>query len=120
MTTLNNFAKNTRWGHTDHTKSTLHHHPKKLNPTEASLFDILPTVILTDIEIWVYGLNHCDKLKAVVSRITLIYNTILFTITHELWTPTTILGSTSGIMRYYTNEHICAPHWVCAISTTGT
>ena len=63
MTMPCEFSKNTGWGRVDNNQfrrefislqnnthcltSTLHRHPKKLKPTEASLFDILPTVILT-------------------------------------------------------------------------
>ena len=67
--------------------STLHCYPKRLKPTEASLFDLFPTVILTDIEIWVSGLEHRDKFKAVVSRLNYMYNPILFVIPPEPWTP---------------------------------
>ena len=67
--------------------STLHHHWKQLKPTEASLFDILPTEILTDIDIWVSGLKHHDKLKAVVTKMNSLSNPILFVITHEIWAP---------------------------------
>ena len=56
MTTPPNFTKKIRWLHTNHKTSTLHRHTKLLKPTEASLFDILPTVVLTDIDIWVSGL----------------------------------------------------------------
>ena len=103
MTTPHNFAKNTGWGRADKNKfprelfplplnthlrtSTLHCYPKRLKPTEASLFDLFPTVILTDIEIWVSGLEHRDKFKAVVSRLNSMFNPILFVIPPELWTP---------------------------------
>ena len=97
MTKPCKFAKNTRWGHTDHMKITPQRHPKQLNLTEAYLFDLLPTVILTDIEIWVSGLEHCDRFKAIVSRINFMYNPILFAIPHELWTP----YHNFGVYRYY-------------------
>ena len=82
MTTPLYFAKNTGWGRANNKKcpssffaytlnthickNTLHRHPEKLKPTEASLFDLFPAVILTDIEIWVSVLEHCDKFKAVL------------------------------------------------------
>ena len=33
---------------------------KKLNLTNASLFDLLPTDILADVDTCIYGLNYCD------------------------------------------------------------
>ena len=103
MTTPRNFAKNAGWGRADHTKgplelfplplnthrrtSTLNRHMKQPKPTEASLFDLLPIVILVDVEIWVSGLKHRDAFKAVVSRINSMYNPVLFVIPPELWTP---------------------------------
>ena len=87
MTTPRNFAKNTRLGCAKHKTITLHRHTKQLNTTESSLFDIFPKFILTDIEIWVSGLEHRDKFMAVVSRINSMYNPIIYAITHELWTP---------------------------------
>ena len=65
--------------------STLHRHMKQLNPTKASLFDILHTVILMDIEIWLSGLKHCDKFNAVALRINSIYSPVIFVIIQELW-----------------------------------
>ena len=47
MKTARNFAKNTRWVHTDHKTNTLHRHPKQLKLTEKYLFHLLPEVILT-------------------------------------------------------------------------
>ena len=52
-------------------------HPKLLNPTEAYIFNIFPTFVLTGIEIWVSGLEHRDKLKAIVMRINFMYIPIL-------------------------------------------
>ena len=65
MTTPHEFTKNTGWGCADNKKyprelfasplnthlhtSTLHRHPKWLKPNQELLFDLLPTVILTDI-----------------------------------------------------------------------
>ena len=56
MTTARNFAKNIRWGHTDHKTSTLHGYLKQIRSREAYLLDIFPTVIFMDIEIWLSGL----------------------------------------------------------------
>ena len=92
MTTPHNFAKNKRWINTNHKTNTLHRHPKKLKPTEAYLFDLFPTLIFTDIEIWVSGLEHRDKFKTIVSRINFMYNPITFTIPREIWTPYHNLG----------------------------
>ena len=97
------FTKNTGWGrsnnkldprelfasplNTNPRTSTLHWHRKQLKPSQASLFDLLPTVILTDIEIWVSGLERRDNFKPVVSHINTMYNPIIFVISHDLWTP---------------------------------
>ena len=72
--------------------STLHHHWKQLKPTEASLFDILPTVILEDIYIWVSVLKNCDNFKAAVKNMNSFSNPTIFAITHELWAPYHNLG----------------------------
>ena len=57
---------------------------KQIKPSHASLFYLLPTHILTDIEIWVYGLEHCDKFKHVVLCFKTMCNLIIFTIPHNL------------------------------------
>ena len=80
-----NFSKNTRWGHTNHKTSTLHRHMKQLKNVESYLFDLLPTFILTYIDIWVSGLKHRDKLKAVAKNMNYLSNPTLFAIPHELW-----------------------------------
>ena len=64
MTTTHNFAVNKRWGHANQTTSTLHRHPELINTIETCLLNLFPQDILTDIDIWVSGLEHCDKLKA--------------------------------------------------------
>ena len=87
MTTPRNFAITTRWGNTNNNKSTLHYHLKRLNPTETSLFNIFPTDILTDIDIWVSGLEHCDKFKSVVNNMDTMLNPTIFSITPELREP---------------------------------
>ena len=85
MTTPHNFTINTRWGHTYHKTSTLNLDPKLLTPTETSLFDLLPTDILMYIDIWVSGLKHCDKSKAVIKNMNNLCNPTLFVILLELW-----------------------------------
>ena len=97
MTTPCNFAKNKIWGHTDQKTSTLRHHPKLLNPTEEYLFGLLPKFILTNIEIWVSGLKHCDKSKSAVSRFNFMHNPVLSYIPQELWTP----YHNSGVYSWY-------------------
>ena len=87
MTMPRNFAINKILGHTYHNTSTLHRHPKRLKPIETSLFNIFPTVILTDIDIWVSGLEHHDKFKAVIKNMNTLSNPILFDIRPELWAP---------------------------------
>ena len=79
--TPRDFTKNTVWGREINKKdpceffalplkkniltSTLQCHYKEPNTSQASLFYLLPTEILTDIEIWVSGLKHCDKFKLI-------------------------------------------------------
>ena len=141
MTTPRDFTKNTGWGCANNKKcphrffasplnthrrtSTLHRHTERLQPIQASLFDILPTVILTDIEIWVSGLKHRDKFKSGVSRINSMYKPVLFTIPHEAWTP----YHNFGVFRWYNEApykwvHIRIPslQWplVCTTNTTQT
>ena len=103
MPTPREFTKNTGWGRSDSKKhppeffvfplnthqltSNIQHHSKQLNTSQAPLFYLLPTEILTDIEIWVSGLEHCDKFKPFVSRIKTMCNPILLEIPHNLWTP---------------------------------
>ena len=76
-----NYIKETGWVHSDDTPypseifslplnihlrtSTLQRPSKQLNPSHASLFDLLPTDILMHIEIWVSGLEHRDKFNNV-------------------------------------------------------
>ena len=91
MTTPRDFTKNKGWGHAENKKyrrelfvsplnnvfcaSTFQRHPKQLKPSQASLFDLLPTDILMDTEICISGLKYCDKCKAIVSNINYIYIT---------------------------------------------
>ena len=58
MTTTRNFMINTRWGHTNITKSTLHRHKKRHKPTETYLFDLLPQDKLTEIDFLSSGIEH--------------------------------------------------------------
>ena len=111
------FTKNTGWGRANNKKHpreffasplnmhhhtrTLHHNTKRLKPAEESSFDLLPTVILTDIEIWVPGLKHCDKFKAVVSQINSMYNPVLFSITHDLCKP----YHNFGVFQWYNEAY---------------
>ena len=85
MTTTRNFAVKTRWVHVDHMTSTLHHHPKLLNPTETYLLNLLPQDILTDIDIWVSGIKHCDKFNAIIVNMNIMCNPPLLAIPQELW-----------------------------------
>ena len=102
MTTPRDFTKNTGWGRANNKKyphdffasplnknrhtSTLQLHSKQLKPSQASLLDLLPKYILTDIEIWISVLENDDKLKGVVLRIKNVCNPIIFAISHDLWT----------------------------------
>ena len=79
-----NFAKNTRWVCANHKIITLHLHPKLLKPEESYLFDLLPTDILVDIDIWLSVLEHRDKFRSVISHINSMYNPVFFAIPHEL------------------------------------
>ena len=84
MTTIRNFTINTRWGHYYQT-STLNRHMKLLNPTENYLYGLFPQYILTDIDIWISGLEHRDKFKAAITNINPLCNPTLFAIPQELW-----------------------------------
>ena len=53
-----------------------------------------------------FGLEHRDKFKAIFLCINCMYNPVLFAIPNDLWTPTTILESSAGIMRHATNGYI--------------
>ena len=87
MTKPLNFVISTRWGHANHKTSTLHFHPKLLKPTEKYLFNLLPQYILTDIDIWVSGLEHREKFKAVIPNMNTMCSPTLFPITQEIWAP---------------------------------
>ena len=113
MTTPLEFTKNKGWGRVNNKKypresfalplnthlhtSNLHRHSKRLNPSQAPIFDLLPMYIIMVIKIWVSGLEHRDKFKPIVSRINNMCNPILFEITHNLWTP----YHNFGVFRWY-------------------
>ena len=75
-------TEETGWGHADSTSyprelfapplnmhcrtRTLQRPSKQLKPSHASLFDLLTTGILADIEIWVSGLEHCSEFKNII------------------------------------------------------
>ena len=85
VTTPHNFAISKIWGHTNHKTSTIHRHPKQLKSTETFLFNLLPQNVLTDIYIWVSGLKHCNKFKAVITNMNTMCNTTLLEIPQEIW-----------------------------------
>ena len=87
MKRARNFLIHTRWGHSNLKKSTLNHHPKQLNPIETYLFDTFPRYILTYIDIWVSGLEHRERFKAVIRNINTLCNPSLFAIPQELLAP---------------------------------
>ena len=109
MTMLRDFAKNTILGHADNNKYTVEFFlsslninwftstpqcpSKLLNPQQASLFDLLPTSILMDIGIWVYGLEHRNEFKHAVFRLKPICDPIIFAIHNNLWTSCHNVGS---------------------------
>ena len=117
MTTPRDFTKNTGYGRANNNKYprelfapslNIHHgtinlqrHTKQLKPSHALLFDLLPTVILTDIEIWLSGLKYHDSFKPVVLCITTMYNPILFAIPHDLWTT----YHSFGVFCWYNEKH---------------
>ena len=80
MTTPRNFAINTILGNSNNNTRTLHRQPKQLNPNEKYLFDLFPQDILTDIDIWVSGLEHREKFKAVIMNMNTMCKPTLFAI----------------------------------------
>ena len=60
---------------------------KILKPLYASLFGLLPSDILADIDIWLSSLKHCDKFKNVISHFWSMCKPVLFIISHNLLTP---------------------------------
>ena len=68
--------------------------PKQLRKTSnASLFDLLPSEFLADIDIWLFGLEHRVKFKHVISRFKSMCNPIIFAIPHNLLTPYHYFGA---------------------------
>ena len=51
------------------------------------IFYLFPKDILTDIDIWVSGIEHCNKFKAVITNINTMCKPTLFSIQQELWAP---------------------------------
>ena len=99
-----NSTKETRWVHTRepadalreiffchlnmHYRTAIVQHPKKwLKYMHASLFSLLPSNILADIDIWLSDLEHCNKFKHVISSFKYMSNLVISKITHKLWTP---------------------------------
>ena len=117
MTTPSDFTKNTGWVHINNNKyprelfvwplnihrrtSTLQRPSKRLNPLQAYLFDLSPTAILTDIEIWVSVLEYYNKYKHVLSRFKPMCNPIIFASPHDLWAPDHNFGS----FCWYNEQH---------------
>ena len=57
---------------------------KQLNPTHASLFDLIALEIFADVDIWISGLGHCNKFKHFISCFKPMCNPVLFEIPHDL------------------------------------
>ena len=87
MTNTRTFAIETRLGHSNTTTSTLHRHPKLKKATETYLFDLLLRDILMVIDLLASGLEHHDKLKAVITKIHPLFHPILFAVPQEIWAP---------------------------------
>ena len=131
MTTPRDFTKNTGWGHADnkkyprefftsplnthHRTINLQYHSKLLKPSQAQLFDLLPTDILIDIEIWVSSLEHSEKFKPIILCFKTICNPIIFAIPHDLWTPYHNLGA----FYCYNEEHYEWVHRLNFANYTG-
>ena len=98
-----NYTKETGWVHTGEPATAprekflyslnMHWHKiilqlptKWLNPTDASLFDILPSDILADIDIWVSSLEHWNKFKPFISCFKYMSNPVIFSIPYKLCT----------------------------------
>ena len=85
MKTTRIFVTNTRWGNSATTTSTLNRHLKKLKTTESCIFDFLPQDILIEIKFLASGLEHRDKIKAVITKIHHLLKTIISATFQELW-----------------------------------
>ena len=109
-----NFVINTRLGNFDQTTSKLNHHPKRLNPTETYLFVLFLQHMLTNIDIWVSGLEHRERFKAVIRNINTLCNPSLFAIPQELLAPCHNFSVYSG----WYNQ--CSYAWVHRSVPTNT
>ena len=87
MTTTRTFVITTIWGDSATTTSTLHRHTKIHNPTESCPFYLLPQDVLTEIDLLASLLEHRDKLKAVITKIHPLLDSIIFAIPQYLWAP---------------------------------
>ena len=65
------------------------------------MLDLLPTVILMDIEIWLSSIKHRDNFKPVVLYINIMYRPILLEISPNLWTP----YHNVGVFHWYNEVH---------------
>ena len=129
MTTPRDFNKNTGWGRDNNNKylreffasllithcltSNLQRHSNQLKPSHSSLFYLLHTYILTDTEVWLSSLEHCDKFNPVVLRIKTKCNPVLFAIPHNLWTP----YQNFGFFHWDNEEHYEWVHIYILLST---
>ena len=87
MTNTRTFNINTIWGHVNTTTSTLHLYPKLHKCTKTYLFDLLPQNILTEIYFLASRLEHRNKIKAIITKVNPLFNSIIFSILQELWVP---------------------------------
>ena len=91
---------------------------KLLNPSHESLFDLLLTEILADIDIWLSGLEDHNKFKRVILSFKYVCNPVLFTITHDLWTLYHNIGTLCWYNKVkYNWSHRCIlaredTHWI--------
>ena len=98
-----NYTKDTWWENTEEPRTipceifsaplNMHHltillksPTKLLDPLHESLFYLLPSYILEDVDIWISGLEHRDKFKHAFLRFKYMCNPVFFTIPHKLWT----------------------------------
>ena len=98
-----NYTKEAGWGNTSESATanreilspplSMHHLTiilqrltKLLNSLHASLFDLLPSGILRDIDICLSVLKHRDKFKHVILRFKYMSNPVLFPILYKFWT----------------------------------
>ena len=97
-------TKDTKWGNTEKPRTSsckilsntlnmnrftrlLQLPTKQLKTLHASLFYLLPLVILEDIGICLSGLEHGNKFKHVISHFKSMCNPVLHGIPHDLWNP---------------------------------